>query len=671
MNFKRILAVVLVMVMLVALAGCNFVNRPKGAVNNGLDISGKLADLLKENTYKYEGIPEDMVDKEYYDPSLDNTQDDEGDNGDDEPEPEPDPVYTPFTSTYDAVALLTKINSLMTANQEANGIANSATGVSDELLNGRTVKIMVPDDFPIEDENAAVEAMVAQYGCSVNVRRCGTGSAYTAACRKAVLSGDSVDLMYVDNSVWGDVHAYTQPINSFVNFELGDELGTFSTALSHKFYVQDALDESTINYYVAAGIGAPYLLAYNTDSIEAATLAASKETVNNEVVEYREIAVTDPIAMYNNGTWGIKAFNEMLKASTKGTNVGIASEIDALEGLDIWYGMSDTAGFLIDSTTGKANINLPTTVNDGVNMVQDWYWNTKGVDSKNFVGAFVDAADYEDGTVYEKLFNYYSGSDTVKSYSFVGCEPSDIVTIKDYAKLTGGSWDFVGYPYAQTQEDAYRAMDEATFNDTLTADKEGAEDPAYVKQIKTPVAGWVGGFAVMKTCQNPSVALRVAEEYTKIWQNENEDAWIAEMTAEQQERYLDMKENIGVSFIRGWAEKAADVNAAYPNFSAYIYSANNGNAGLGGITTPNPNNYTNERSNYISLILFNDRADLVVAPMYHKNAIDSVYNPSIQTTWSGWVDGAPSTSIEGVVESGSIVSILNTCLLPATILFNF
>ncbi|MBQ7089963.1 MAG: hypothetical protein IJN82_02490, partial [Clostridia bacterium] len=364
MNFKRILAVLLVAVMLVALAGCNYVDRPKGAVNNGVDVSGKLTNLLAENSYQYEGLPEPDIQHNYVGP-MDEPEPEPDDPGEPEPEPddpgEPDPVYTPFTSTYDAAVLLSKIDSLIAANHTVNGIANSSTGVGDELLNGRTVKIMVPDDFPIDEENEAVDAMVAKYGCAVNVRRCGLGSDYTAACRRAVMNGDDVDLMYVDNAVWGDVHAYTQPLNSFVNFDLAEELGTFSTNLSHKFYVQDALEETKVNYYVASGIGAPYLLVYNSENLAAsATLPASKATVNNEPVEYREIAVGDPATMYKDGTWGIAAFDALLKASTKGNNVGLASEIDTLKGLDIWYGMSDTAGFKISSTTGIADTALPT-----------------------------------------------------------------------------------------------------------------------------------------------------------------------------------------------------------------------------------------------------------------------------------------------------------------------
>ncbi len=666
MKFRKILAALLMMIIVATLAGCNYISRPYGAANNGQDISDKLSSLLIIPTFTYEDPPEEVQDNPIYVPSDQNDPEPEPEP---EPEPDPDPVYTPFTSEYDANALLSKIDELVKTMKTARGVANSATGVSDELLANRSIKILVPDNFPIDEENAAVQALTSQYGCAVNVRRVGTGSAYTAACRRAALSGDKVDLMYVDNAIWGDIHSYTQPINSFVNFDLGDQMNTFSSVFSKKFNVPDALDETILHYYVAAGMGAPYLLVYNKANIKSATLQASTiEDPTEGTIALREIAVDDPVAMYNNRTWGIGAFTAMLQASTGGENVGLASQIDYLKGLDIWYGMENCGGFTLSSTTGKSTVNITEAVNKNIDAVQNWYWNTKGLDAKNFVGSLLNASAWADGSVYQKLFNRYSGTDSVRSFSFVACEPGELAAVSSAADSMGGEWDFVAYPYGETYENTYRALSAEDFTSKVTADQETAGDANFEKEIVTPVAGWVGGFAVMKSCQNPSVALRIAEEYTKIWKDTYENSYYQQMTEEQQARYKDMKENIGVSFVRGWAEKAADVNAVYPDASQYFYGFNS----VGGtITSEDPDYYATERSNYLALTFFDNNALLVTQPMYHKNDIMGIYNPSVQTTWSAFMDGAPSSASETAKDTGSVIDILNTTLLPSTVLFNW
>lgn len=663
MNLKRISAILMIVAVVLSLAGCNYIGRPSGAANNSEDISSMLKNLLIITEINYQDPPESEKEYEYTGPELTPMGDEP------EPEPDSDPVYTPFTSTFDSVTLLSKIDDLVQAVKAANGPANSATGVSDELLNGRSIKIMVPDNFPISEENEAVKALAEQYGCSVNVRRAGTGSTYVANCRKAALSGDKVDLMYVDNSIWGDVHSFTQPIQNFINMELGDEVDTYTSAYSKKFFVRDVLDTTIINYYVAAGMGAPYLLVYNKDNLKAATLA--EETVQTDEGgknTLREIKVTDPVEMYNNGTWGINAFTAMLQASTKGSNVGIASEIDRLDGLDIWYGMEDFAGFLINSTTGVANLAAQeelTSVNKSIDVVQNWYWTLKGEDQKNYIGSFASTDDYSDEIVFEKLFNSYTGNDAIQSFSFVGSDLQDLKAIDKMAEATGNEWEYVAYPYGETYEDTYRAMSEEEFTAALGDESEGAE------KLATPVAGWVGGFAVMKTCQNPSVALRVGEEYVKIWKAEYETPYLEVMNEAQLARYEDMKKNIGVSFVRAWTEKSADVNEAYPGYSKYFFSFSYNGTNVNGSSMKylDPDAFSTERSYYLGLIHFDNNAKLVVAPMYHKNKVNTIYNPDIQTSWSGFMDGQPSSVVETGKDTGSIARILNATLMPGTVLF--
>lgn len=661
MKLKKILAVLMIAAIVISMAGCNYISRPYGAANNGEDISSVLKNLLIIPKYDYEAPPEPEIEYDYTGEELIPL-----------PDPEPDPVLTPFTSTYDPTEHLSKIDELIKAVKAANGPANSATGVSDELLNGRSIKIMVPDNFPIDEEHEAVKAMVAQYGCAVNVRRAGTGSAYVAACRKAVLSGDNVDLMYVDNSIWGDIHPFTQPLQNFVDLELGDKMNTFSSASSEKFYVQDALDANNINYYVAAGMGSPYLLVYNKENINATTLEANtvvlgEGTDDEEILDLREIKVTDPAEMYKNGTWGVNAFTALLKNSTSGTNVGLASEIDRLDGLDIWFGMENSAGFVINSIDGKARLAEEefTPVNKGINVIQNWYWSDKGTDNKNYIASFQPAKEYKDDTVFEKLFNNYTGSDAIKSFSFVGCDLQDFGAAAHWGEATGSPYDFVAYPYGETYENTYRAMSEEEFSAAFGSEEE---------KLDTPVAGWAGGFAVMKTCQNPSVALRVGEEYVKIWKAENETPYTELMTDEQLARYNDMKENIGISFVRAWAEKAADVNEAYPGYAEYMvtypYEYDGTNVSGGTMHTQDPDAFSTHRAYYTSLMLFDGDASLVTSPMYHKNDATTVYNPKIHANWEGFMNGQVSGVIDTGKDTASFARILNESLTPSLILFS-
>ncbi len=674
MKARKVLAAVLIIVMMLTVAGCNYVSRPSGAANHGEDISGKLSNLLDkvnvipgdDNKEPEDNKPEDNK------PNDNKPGDDEP--GDNEPGPEPDPVLTPFTSTFDPEKLLSKIEDLVAKVKAHHGVANSATGVSDELLSGRTVKILVPDDFPISDENAAVKALSEKYNCSIIVKRVGTGSAYTAACRRAAMSGDKADLMYVDNSIWGDVHAYTQAIESYINLDLGDKLNTFESAFTEKFFVNDSFDTTMKHLYVAAGMGAPYLLAYNKAAVKTAELAPSTAVVEEENVTLRAIQVTDPVEMYNNRTWGIGAFNAMLKASTSGTNVGLASKIDALEGLDIWYGMEDASGLNIDATTTIVKYEMKAGVNEGIDLVHDWYWSTAGADGKNFVGDLVDASawDAKTGNVYKKLFDGYTGTDAVKSYSFLACEINDLAAVKEAATNANTAWDFVAYPYGQTYENAYRAMGEVDFADKVTADAEGdPNDPTFEKQIHTPVAGWAGGFAVLRNCENPAVALRIGEEYVKIWKNENEAVALELMSEDQLARYEDMKENIGISFVRGWAEKAADLNEVYPNITTYFSDVSDVSYTNMESMGFDPEAYINNRAKLIAMDRFAGDPNLLVAPMYHKNVANHLYNPILQEDWSDWVEGTPSDVSENAQDTVCILEILSGSLLPSTVLFNW
>ena len=125
-KLKNIIAVLLVCIMVFALAGCNYMNRPDGAKNNSTDNNNRLAKLLEK-------------DREVTVPSDDDDNDYDDDYNDPEPEPEPEPEpdlsETPFDAPGDVI---TKINEILGSMSNDVVDATSSTGVKDELMTCRT-----------------------------------------------------------------------------------------------------------------------------------------------------------------------------------------------------------------------------------------------------------------------------------------------------------------------------------------------------------------------------------------------------------------------------------------------------------------------------------------------------------------------------------------------------
>ena len=76
-KLKNIIAVLLVCIMVFALAGCNYMNRPDGAKNNSTDNNNRLAKLLEKD--REVTVPSDDDDNDYDDDS-DYTQETTSDN---------------------------------------------------------------------------------------------------------------------------------------------------------------------------------------------------------------------------------------------------------------------------------------------------------------------------------------------------------------------------------------------------------------------------------------------------------------------------------------------------------------------------------------------------------------------------------------------------------------
>ena len=262
MRRKSALAVILMIVMVVALTGCNYVSRPIGAGNNASDNSSLLAALLQQPTKtiitENTVVLTDPVVKE--EPEEPTEEPEEPTEEPEEPTEEPEEVIeitTPFQTTND---VFEKIEALLQKTADSIVDATSATGVSDELMKGRTVYVYTPYDISGQDE-AMMQSVANSLNMTVVVNNLNTtGASYSAQMRKIALSGTKADLMFVDQNTWGDIQYYTQNINSYVNFELGDELGTFYSSMSHNYSLSDSYfdsDKSVEKFYVAAGIGAP------------------------------------------------------------------------------------------------------------------------------------------------------------------------------------------------------------------------------------------------------------------------------------------------------------------------------------------------------------------------------------------------------------------------------
>ena len=85
LKLKNIIAVLLVCIMVFALAGCNYMNRPDGAKNNSTDNNNRLAKLLEKD--REVTVPNDDDD----DNGNANNNYNEPDDTEPDPEPEPEP----------------------------------------------------------------------------------------------------------------------------------------------------------------------------------------------------------------------------------------------------------------------------------------------------------------------------------------------------------------------------------------------------------------------------------------------------------------------------------------------------------------------------------------------------------------------------------------------------
>lgn len=710
-KLRNVIALVIVCLMLLTFAGCNYVDRPDGAKNNSTDNSSRLQSLLEPNkpdkapvddgedeveppvdngayedgynegldegytqgydeglnegyTQGYdEGLAENegAYDEGYeagktdgYDEGYETGKNEAAEDEDEEEEPE---IQSPFIAPGDVI---TKIDEILGELTQETLDANSSTGVKDELMTSRTVTVYMPEQL-FEGQEEAIGTVAANLNMNIDVRI--LTDDYASTLRREVLAGNKADLMYVDQQTWGYSHHYTQDISKFINFEIADKLGTFSSELSAKFAVGSA---DATKKYVASGISAPYLLVYNKNNIAIPTTALEGDTYSDpnaeaaagaEAIEYKTVELKDPATMYSEGTWGVQAFAEILKASTTAGRVGYVSFLNDDRNLDIWFGMENNAGFSIDATIRNTLVESGLIGNEALDSVgahmdylQTLYWEQTGVDNSNYIANFVDCGygtdSFDDAEWYktlDKTLGVYSGADLVSAYSFMPIDISEYEKVAEYAKSKGVEIDFVPAPYGYLVEQAVRMGD---------PDEEGYYYNVDNYACEQYAASMIGGFSVLKTCENPSVALRVAEEITKVWKSEYEASVKALMTEDQQARYDSMKDKPGVSFFRSIVSNVESK-----------YHVTNGSDVLERLNK-------DLKVSYQGLQSFATTPGTLEQPMYAKNTTLGSYVPQTFKKWSEFFYGKVSDLDETTALSSSILPSLSAAYLPASMLFN-
>ncbi len=689
-KLKSILAIVLICLMLVALAGCNRVRRPDGANNNSTDNSNRLISLLEKVEVPEDipvDIPDDEEEPEEEEPEEEEPEEEEPEEEEpeeeepeeeepEEEEPEEETGATPFDAPGDVISKITAILGELKDDTTVN--AKSATGVRDELMTSRTVSVYMPEKL-FDGQEEAVGTIAANLNMNIDVQI--KPNDYAAGLRRDVLAGKRVDLMYVNQETWGYSQHYTQELSKFVNFDIADKLDTFSSKLSKKFAVGGPDDGQV---FVASGIVAPYMLVYKKGDLVAAennTFKLVENTANMVIpnytitgdtytdsnaseeeggtateVEYKDVVIKDPATMFSEGTWSVQAFTEILKASTTTGRVGLVSFANDDRNLDMWFGMEDNAGFSIDTTLHNVSVETALTANEsldhvGKNMdyMQSLYWTQTGVDKSNYVANFVDLghgtgsidkAEYY--ATLDKVMGKYTGSDMVSKFSFMPIDISEYKTVMEYAKSKNVELDFVPMPYGYTVEQAVRSGD---------PDEAGFYYDSNSFPVEKYAASMIGGFSVVKTCQNPSVALRVAEEITKAWKQDYEADIVSTMNDAQKARYAEMKKAPGVSFFRSIV---ANVESDY-----HFQNGSELSARLN----------AEQKSLYQVLQSLATPKGILTQPMYAKNSTLGAYVPQTFTKWSEFFYGKVSEIDETTAHSTTILPALSAAFYPATMIF--
>lgn len=607
MKRKSLIAIALLLVLVFVLAGCNYVSRPIGAGNHASDTSSQLSVLLKQ--------PTKTVVQQTVQNITEILKEPEKQPSEPEPEPEPEPpvdetASSPFELTTD---VFSKIEELLKQVSDKMVATTSATGVSDELMKGRTVYVYTPYDISGKDE-AMMKSVANKLNMTVVVNNLNkTGAAYSAQMKKIALSGIKADLMFVDQNTWGDIQYYTQPITSFVNFEIGDKLGSFYSGMSANYSISNAFyksEQTVFDQYVASGIGAPYLLAYNRDNL--VTTGTLPQEVDASDNTYFEVNLQDPVKMYDSKTWGLKAMQQMLINSTKGKTVGLATVKDVTSNVNWWFGCDNVAGFKINVYSKSA---LPPSTDDyyspagmsryTLDTIQELYWTSTGANKLN-VAQFID--ETEKDVAISKLMNSYIGTDSASKYAMLGIEGADLSTM--FAKANGADWDFVAYPYGVATENQVRM---------LTPDEDGIYRIGVDGQdvLALPSAGWASGFAVLKRCATPAVALRFAEDYTLAWQEDYESSFADLLSEEQAERYKNMKKNMGVTFYTSMISHTAEMLTVHPEAAGKVNTLGSG---------------LSASAEFISY------PALFTQPILDKNTAVGTYNPAIMPKWSNFIN---------------------------------
>lgn len=465
----------------------------------------------------------------------------------------------------------------------------SSVNVRDDDIRGSVINYYIPEGGNYEGEYDDIQKVAKKLGITINVTKVSSGYDYILDVQKAIDSGKKVDLFTVDASQWGPIYKYALPVNDIVNFsKLGTVKNGFRTSMMDSFSMtlSEINGEKTKNYYSLAGYAEPYLLVYDktvasdekvdpkylTDTYgsiqaEAKAVIAVTDENGNPVLDEDGVCVTTEVSVkgeivtmedvikmdedfkpvYTNGElerydlvlygivtgdisgrWNHAAFANLMQTVTdkeKGRYALVLPNGDLHRQL-IWS-IYRIPSFNLNS---YKEIRENVVTNSALNVAFSNFNVYRSLDtSADKIGAallhYIDADTYQ-----EKLYNFSKATGAClgtsandihadctgvdKSFFFWSCMGKDLPEISK----NNANWEFVQWPNG--------------VNTSLGA----------VPQGVNATASYVQGYCIGKNSNEALAAARVAEELTKL-RNENHQNYLKEYLSEEQlNRYIELKD---------------------------------------------------------------------------------------------------------------------------------
>lgn len=511
-------------------------------------------------------------------------------------------------SPFNAETLFNRVKSAIVKAQTKETIS-SAINIKDEQMENKSITYYVPGygNFALED--TVVAGLADKFNMTVVTKHVRNGINYNLDVRNAVNAGKAVDLFSVKPEDWGTLHTYAQDITDLVDFDLMakqdaemqlDEnapsevpenkyrsklLRSYMNAFrirgesSFKHNMNNASAIEYVNrreakddrYYAVAGVGAPYILAYNKAMIREYNAAQTDENQklpdpaelywrNNlyEITATTEQSPTEPVVIESgeypyvdwdqrvgatkaNANWtfktesageGVFAFKDIIEALTdvsknqfglawpdNGIYKSVTSGSIAEPPIDIYPYFGSPYSFLDVYRDGGANkgmaayFELKYPADQSAAPIQFITEENRKANIAKFTTAQVDNIKSPNAAAIKA-----SPDAKNAKYAFWHADASELPAIA--ANNNKDDWDFVPYP--------------------SLLDGNGSEFSKDLNYKTSP--GWVVGFAVGKNSSKAAISLRFAEELSSVWNNLYEEPIRKSLTNKQWKRYQQMKQ---------------------------------------------------------------------------------------------------------------------------------